>query len=138
MKPSLENLYTEFFNYEKEFETKYDVFIQLSNELQFINYTTPFEQIRANFIKIEPLEERLKKGINELLESQDYQTELTKEIKENFELYLTKKWQYFGNEKYFDNNLEMMFLAINNYAFILSRVYFLTKQKLLNYQVELV
>jgi Zn-dependent protease with chaperone function len=138
LKPSLENLYTEFFNYEKEFETKYDVYIQLSNELQFINYTTPFEQIRANFIKIEPLEERLKKGINELLESQDYQTELTKEMKENFELYLTKKWEYFENEKYFDKNLEMLFFAMNNYAFLLSRGYFLTKQKLLNYQVELV
>ena len=38
--------------------------------MQFINYTTPFEQIRANFIKIEQLEEQLKKGINELLEDQ--------------------------------------------------------------------
>jgi len=137
LKPFLENLYTQFFNCEKEFETKYDVYIQLSNELQFINYTTPFEQIRANFTKIEPLEDRLKKGINELLKRQDYQTELTKGIKENFELYLTKKWQYFGNEKYFDKNLEMLFFTMNNYAFLLSRSYFLTKQKLLNYQVEL-
>lgn len=138
LNPSLEKLYNHFFNYDKEFDVKYDVYIQLSNELQFVNYTTPIEQIRANFIKVEALEERLKKGISEILESQDYQTELTKEIKENFELYLTKKWQYFGNEKYFDKNLEMLFSAMNNYAFLLSRGYFLTKQKLLKYQEELI
>lgn len=138
LNPSLEKLYNHFFNYDKEFDVKYDVYIQLSNELQFVNYTTPFEQIRANFIKVEALEERLKKGISEILESQDYLTEITKEIKENFELYLTKKWQYFGNEKYFDKNLEMLFSAMNNYAFLLSRGYFLTKQKLLKYQEELI
>ncbi len=138
VKSSLEKLYTEFFNYEKEFESKYDVYIQLSNELQFINIITPFEQIKTNFIKIEPLEKQLKKGINELLESQICQPELTKEIKENLELYLTKKWQYFGDEKYFEKNLEILFSAMNNYAFLLSQGYFLTKQKLLNYQVEFV
>jgi Zn-dependent protease with chaperone function len=135
---SLENLYNHFFNYDKEFDAKYDVYIKLSNELHFINYITPFEQIRANFIKIETLEERLKKGITEILESQDYQTEINQEIKENFELYLTKRWQYFGNEKYFDNNLEMLFSAMNNYAFLLSRGYFLIKQKLLKYQEKLI
>ncbi|MFN6945433.1 MAG: M48 family metalloprotease [Cytophagaceae bacterium] len=133
----LENLYNQFFDYDKEFDSKYDIYVKLSNGLQFVNITTPFEQIRENFICIEPLEEKLKKDIRELLENPDYQTELTKEIKENFELYLTKKWQYFENEKYFDNNLETIFTAINNYAFILSRGYFLIKQKLLNYQVEL-
>ncbi len=136
--PSLKQLYNHFFNFDKEFDAKYDVYVQLTNELHFVNYTTPFEQIRANFIKMEALEERLKKGISEILESQVYQTEITKEIKENFELYLTKKWQYFGNEKYFDNNLEMLFSAMNNYAFLLSRGYFLTKQKLLKYQEELI
>jgi len=138
LNPLLENLYIHFFNFDKEFDTKYDVYIQLSIELQFTSYTTPFEQIRANFNKIEPLEKRLKKGITEILESQDYQVELTKEIKENFELYLSKKWQYFGIDTYENDNLQMLFSAVNNYAFLLSRGYFLTKQKLLNYQVELI
>ncbi len=138
LNPSLEQLYNHFFNYDKEFDAKYDVYILLSNELQFVNYTTTFEQIRANFIKVEALEIRLKKGISEILESQYYTTEITKEIKENLELYLTKKWQYFGNEKYFDKNLEILFSAMNNYAFLLSRGYFLTKLKLLKYQEELI
>jgi Zn-dependent protease with chaperone function len=137
LNPSLKDLYNQYFNYDKDFDDKYDVYIQLSNELQFVNYTTPIEQIRANFIKIEPLEYRLKKEIAQILKNEDFQTEITKEIKDNFDLYLTQKLQYFGKEKYFDNNLEILFSVINNYAFLLSRGYFLMKQKLLNYQVEL-
>jgi Zn-dependent protease with chaperone function len=136
--PVLESLYEQFFEYDKEFESKYDIYIKLSNELQFINVITPFDKIRVNFLSIESLEEKLKKGIRELLENPVYQSELTKEIKENFDLYLTKKWQYFGNEKYFESNLEILFTAMNNYAYLTSRGYFLIKQKLLNYQEELI
>jgi len=137
LKPSLDNLLTKYFNYGKEFETKYDVYIQLINKLQFVNHTTPFEQIRSNFDEIKPLEEQLKRGINELLDRQIYQSELTSEIKENFKLYLARTWQYFGMKKYFDDNLEILFTALNNYAFLLSRGYFLTKKNLLKYQVGL-
>lgn len=133
----LEVMYNGFFDFDKIFDTKYEVYTKLSNELQFVSYTTPFEQIRDNFSKIRPLEAKLKSEIIELLENDLYQTEITKEIKENFELYLSKDWKYFGNEKYFDNNLETLFMALNNYAFLLSRGYFLLKKEILNYQGEL-
>lgn len=138
LQPSLEPLYSRFFNFDKEFNAKYDVYVQLSNELNFVNYTTPFKQIEANFIKIAPLEERLKQEITKILESQDYQSEITKEIKENFELYLKEKYKYFGHENYFDYNLEILFTAMNNYASLLSMSYFLLKQKLLKYQEDLI
>lgn len=136
-KLSLENLYQNFFNVDSEFESKYEVYTQLSNELYFINYTTPIEQIKSNFSKVEVLEKQLKKEISEILKNPDYETEITTEIKENLELYLSNPWQYFGNDKYFDENLEILFSAMNNYAFLLSRGFFLTKQKLLSYQEDL-
>ena len=135
--PTLENLYRELFDFDKEFDSKYEPYTKLSNQLQFVNVTTPFDQIRANFIRIKPIEVELKNGIKELLEDSKYQTEITKEIKDNFELYLSKEWQYFDNEKYFDGNLEIIFTAMNNYAFLLSRGYFLLKKELLDYQDEL-
>lgn len=118
-----------FFDYNKIFDTKYELYTKLSDELQFINYTTPFEQIRANFSKLKPLEKKLKSEIRELLKDNLYQTEFTEEIIENFELYLSKDWKYFGNEKYFNDNLEILFTALNNYVFLLSRGYFLLKKK---------
>ncbi len=135
--PNLQRLYEQFFTFDKAFDAKYEIYASLANELQFINYTTPYEQIRANFKRIKPLEDALKKEIRALLENPDYQTELTKDITDNFELYLSKQWQYFGNEKYHDKNLEIIFTAMNDYAFLLSRGYFLIKKKVLKYQSEL-
>ncbi|WP_167342044.1 M48 family metalloprotease [Nonlabens sp. SY33080] len=135
--PELENLYRDFFDFDKEFGTKYEPYIKLSNELQFVELTTPFDQIRSNFARIKPIEVKLKNGIKELLSDNRYQTVITKEIKDNFELYLSKQWQYFGNDKYFDNNLKIIFTAMNNYAFVLSRGYFLLKKRLLDYQKEI-
>ncbi len=130
-------MYSKFFEFDKIFDVKEDVYIKLSNELQFINYTTPFEQIRANFSKIKPLETKLKTEIGELLDNDLYQTEITKEVKENFELYLSKDWRYFGNEKYFDDNLGILLTALNNYAYVISRGYFLIKKEILSYQEKL-
>ncbi|UII24898.1 M48 family metallopeptidase [Fulvivirga maritima] len=135
--PILEYDYKKFFNYDKEFDSKFEPYTKLTNALQFVNQTTPFDGIQANFRRIEPIEAELKNGIKELLADSIYETELTKEIKDNFELYNSKKWQYFGNEKYFDDNLNVLFTALNNYAFLLSKGYFLLKKELLDYQVKL-
>ncbi len=97
----------------------------------------PLNKLKSNFSKVEVLEKQLKKEISEILKHPDYETEITTEIKENLELYLSNPWQYFGNDKYFDENLEILFSAMNNYAFLLSRGFFLTKQKLLSYQEDL-
>ena len=134
----LEALYRRFFDYDKEYNTKFELYTKLSNELQFIELTTPYDQIRANFTRIEAIETNLKKEIKDLLSDSKYQPELTKEINDNFELYLSKQWRYFGNEKYFDDNLDILFTAMNNYAFLLSRGYFLLKKELLDYQDELI
>jgi Zn-dependent protease with chaperone function len=133
----LQKLYEEFFEFDKEFDSKFENQTKLSNELQFVNYTTPFEQIRENFLKIQPYEKILKYDIQEMLDNNNYQSEITKEVRENFELYLSKQWEYFGNEKYYDKNLEIIFTAMNNYVLTLSRGYFLLKKKLLDYQEEI-
>lgn len=133
---TLESLYVQFFQFDNDFNSKYSVYEKLFNGLQFVSVVTPFDEIRTNFLDIEPLEKELKKGILELLESPIYQSELNNELKENFNLYLGKNWQYFANEAYNDSSLEVLYTAMNNYAFLLSRGYFLVKQELLNYQVE--
>lgn len=136
--PTLATLYKAYFNYDKAFDEKYAIYTKLSEELQFINYTTPFDQIRANLHGAANTEKDLKRNIRELLEDPQYQEEITQQIRTNFELYLSKDWEYFGHEKYFDNNLQTLFAAMNNYAFLLSRGYFLLKKNLLNYQATLI
>lgn len=133
----LEKLYNQLFVFEKDTEPQYEIFFQLTNALQFINTELPFDEIRANFLKMELLEEKFKNEIKSMLEDSKYENDITKRVKTIFDLYLSKKWPYFGNEKYFDKNLEILFSALNTYNFLLSRGYFYIKQKLLNYQLEL-
>lgn len=133
----LKEKYKRFFAFEQEFQVKYKIYENLSNELQFINFVTPVEQIQSNFQKIKSLETELKKGISDLLNENLYQAEISEEIKGNFDLYTSKEWQYFGTENYFEKNLEILYNALNNYVFLLSRGYFLLKKDLLNYQEKL-
>lgn len=135
--PTLLNKYAAFFEFDKKFDAKYDVYTKLSEALQFVNYTTPMDQIRANFRAILAVELALKEEIKLLIDHESYQELITTEMKENFEKYLSENLQYFGNEIYFDKNLEILFGAVENYAFLLSRSYFLMKKDLLQYQIEL-
>lgn len=133
----LESLYKDFFEFDKDFVFKYDIYQKLSNELHFVNITTPFEQITANFAKIKPLEESLKSEISKILTDNLYQTEITEEIKQSFELYISKTRKYFSGTDYYSENLNILFTALSNYAYLLSKGYILMKKRILNYQEEL-
>ncbi len=135
--PQLEHLYATIFELDKEWETKYGLYRRLEGNLQFINYSLSIEEIESNFYQIRPLETQLKEGIKAMLDNKTYAEQMTPDIKENFELYLSKKWDYFGRQRYFENNLSILFTALNNYAQMLSKGYFEHKKRLLNYQIEL-
>ncbi len=133
----MKELYSGFFDYDKEYESKIEVFTKLSEKLQFINFTTPFDQIKSNFRNIKPLESKLRDGIEQLLNNDNYTSEITKEMKSAFESYIIGELEYFGHERYLDDNLEVLFTSLNSYGYLLARGYFLKKRELLEYKVSL-
>lgn len=135
--PKLERLYDEFFEFDKTFDSKYDIYVRLLNGLQFVSVTTPYEQIRANLDSIKPLEERLRQEIIPVLSDHIYTTEITQEIKHSLEQYASQTWVYFSGTSYFDESLNILYTAMHNYAYLLSRKYFLLKKAILSYQEEL-
>ena len=134
----LEQLYGKFFELDKIFDSKYDIYIKLLNELQFVSVTTPYEEIKSNFINIKPTEDILKQEINHILLDNIFTTEITHEIKQNLEQYTSKTWEYFGGTIYYDENLNILYTAMHNYAYLLSKKYFLMKKAILIYQEELI
>ena len=84
-----------------------------------------------------PSENTLKGAIQELLSDKKFESEITDELKESFDLYLSKEWQYFEHDQYIDKNFEVLFSAMNNFYFVLSKGYFRLKKQLLTYQDEL-
>ena len=134
----LEQLYCKFFEFDKIFDSKYDIYVKLLNELQFVSVTTPYEEIKSNFRKIKPTEDILKQEINHILFDPVFTVEITPEIKQNLEQYISKSWDYFYGTTYDDENLNILYTAMHNYAYLLSRKYFLMKKAILIYQEELI
>ena len=134
----MKNIYSKLLEYEEKYNSKFELFAKLSEKLQFVNFTTPFDQIKSNFKGIKSLESELKEGIKQVLDSNIYTTEITKEMQDNFESYISEELEYFGYERYFDRNLEILFTSLNNYGYLLSRGYFLYKKELLDYKVSVI
>lgn len=136
--PKLKEMYKSFFAFNTEFEAKIKRFQALLDAFKFLGYTTNLETITDSFSKIKPQEAAVKKEISAVLEDALYQSEITKEMKENLALYLSKEWSYVGYDTLNETNLNMLFTAVNNYAFLLFRGFFLVKKELLQYQAALV
>lgn len=135
---NLVQYYRSFFAFDKEFDTKNNLYVRMYNGLQFISATTPYEVIKHNLQKIKQDEDILKQEIKEMLNERILQPEITPAIRENFEKYITEEWIYFDGQVYLDDNLSILFGAINNYSHLLSRKYFLIKKELLDYQESLI
>jgi len=135
---TLEKLYIEFFEFDKNFDSKYGIYTNLINRLQFVSLTTPFDKIKSNFKEIEPDEALLKSELNLLLLDSLLKNEITLELKEKLAQFSSAKLDYFGGVSYDEENLDLLFSAINTYAYLLSRKYFIMKRNLLSYQEELI
>ncbi|NHF57805.1 M48 family metalloprotease [Flavobacteriaceae bacterium TP-CH-4] len=134
----LSSMYLDFFSFDEAYDEKIRIYTELSEKLQFINFVTPIEEIKDNLNRCRPFEKKLKAELGLLLDDTHYAPELTGEIKRNLELFLSKEWPYFSGEAYLDDNLTILFTALNNYAYLLSRGYFLHKKKLIDYQISLI
>lgn len=135
---TLEKLYQELDAYDQLYEKQYSVYAEFSERLGFVNEVLSFDKIRKNFLDLKPLEAQLKNGIRAVMESKIYKAEITEDMLSNFNLYLSRDWEYFGHESYFEERLSMLVMAKNDYAYLLSQGYFLLKKELLAFQENLV
>jgi Zn-dependent protease with chaperone function len=136
--PKLEQLYRDFFAFEASFDPRYEAYSDLATSLQFVQVVTPIEQIKQHMEDIKPLEVTLKERIHEFLNDAGNRVILTEEERDRFDTYTAKEWRYFDGENYENDALEVLYSAMNQYSALLSREYFLRKQEILRYQLELV
>jgi len=133
----LGKLYAESFEYDKELGANLEIYLNLKNDLHFVSIETPSEQIMANFEKIKPREQILKKEMEKLLKDELLTVDMNPEMRENLEKYVSKLWEYFGVTIYLDDNLNVLSSALGNYGFLITKKLFLLKKRILVYQEEL-
>lgn len=131
----LKEKYINFFKHDTEYDNKVALYNKIGEATAFISVVTPFEQIRANLKALLSIELELKTQIKLLTDDETLMNDITQQSKENFKKYLSKEWEYFNGESYNDDNLQILFVAANEYNYLLSRKYILTKLDLLNYQI---
>ncbi len=134
----LKSLYSAFLAFDKDYDSKFNIYNEMHQKLSFIELTTEIDEINSNFRSLKGHENILKNQIKELLLSPAYLEIISKDAKESFDLYLSKDWIYFGTDQYFNESLEVLFSAINHYANSMSEIYRHKKRNLLKYQAELV
>ena len=61
-------------------------------DLEFVNVTTPFENIKDNFKKLKPKEEELKAEINQLLADDLFLNDLAKDTRQELSKYTSSSW----------------------------------------------
>ena len=135
--PGLASIYQEFFTFDHYYDQKLAIYMQMLEATQFIHKITPIKEIKTNFLKLQPLEQTLKESIRELLADEMFEQEITEEVKETFDQYLSKDWPYFEQDQYFDDQLELLFSVMGTFYYVLSDRYFRFKKQLLVYQEEL-
>lgn len=134
----LVDLYEDFFKYKPLFKDKIRICSALTINLTLLDYKAPFDEFMADLQEIEAAELKFRSELKELLENATYEEEITKEVKDHFELYLSQKWTYFEEGERYEDNLDVLITAIYNYVDILSNKVLFLKRNLLDYQMELI
>jgi len=133
----LRQMYMDFFSFDKAFDEKNELYKEMMSALQFVEVTTPFDQIVRNFEQLQPREQLLKEGICQLLEDPFLTAELKGPFRSDLRKFVSDNWIYFEGKVYNDDALRLLFDSLHGYSFLISRKYFLMKKHLLNYQQEL-
>lgn len=133
----LHGLYTRFFDYEKQYHADFEQYRNLSDSLQFTNVSTQSDQIQDNFQNVEAREAAIKIKMRKLLEHPALKKEITSDVKEIFDYYLTFKLTYFENGAYREETLHHLFTALNYYVYLMGRIFFIYKREILDYQASM-
>jgi len=131
------NAYSAFVNYDKSYEKKFKLYTELSNAFAFISITTPFDQIKKNFKNHLSLESQLKEEVKQILSNPLLETDINEQARKDLEHYLNNELIYFSNNEYRNDNLQILFFAINSYQYYIARNYFLLKKMLLDLMSQL-
>ena len=138
-KPSLlGKYYSELMDLDKEVQENLKLIRELKAKLEFTSYNTPFVKIQTNFREIKKDELLLKGKVSKLLIDNRFDDIISSDLRVVFEQYLSKDWEYFGNETYFQDNLNLLFNSLDGFSNLQTMLGFSMKKGILIYQESLV
>jgi len=133
----LEKYYETYFYFVNEDKSNLQIYLDLIDSMQFIFRIHSFNQIRIKLEEMQGKENIFRERMKKLLSDENYQSILTTEQKEKFTKYLAKDWSYFNEQKYDQEELNILQEAIFQFYELCSRAPFYALKKLLDFQIEI-
>ena len=109
----------------------------MSNATSFISKSIKKNKIEDNLEIMESKEKQFRKSIKKLLKDKLYANQISDDIKQNLENYISKKWQYYDSFNYNNESLNALYLAIDSYGICIANTVFVIKKKLLDFKINL-
>lgn len=133
-------LYYDFSGYESQIDENIVFYNSLLEKTTFIMQQTPFDIIAKNLLLLKSDEKKLKNKLKDLLKSEILIGDLDSSTIDKLNTYINNELPYFNIEtqRYNDENLELLFGAIQ-YLYLLNNIkHFNHKKELLDFQASLV
>lgn len=128
--------YQTFLEFDKTYDEALSIYNKVADETSFIQFTTPFAEIRENLLKFARTESQLKIQMGNLL-ALPY-VKIDAALKEKLDAYLSKHALiYFAGNSYNDDELDILFGAANAFKEMLYQNYFEVKKSLLEEMARL-
>lgn len=130
-------MHKDFYTLLNSYERRNELYGKLVESTSFIQETTPFDTIATNLVDLQQHEKKLKEEMHLLLQDPLHLAQITNEIRESFEKYLSQEWIYFNKPNYNNDALDVLFGALRNYHTVITHTCFKYKKSLLDYQAGL-
>lgn len=125
--------YQHLFKAADSFDKMRSFHLHISSATDFFHEKTRYEAIEEHILSLKNFENDLKKYIRELAKNEQVQPEITEDVWTNLKYYASSDLVYFRNQKYDSVNVNILLTAISNFHYLTSKLFFLEKQKFLNY-----
>lgn len=129
--------YSQYMSVADFFETQIKSHGDLLNASLFMSETTPFETIRQKMMDVKDLEVRFKELFLDIIDSVDYASLITSEMKERSLEYLKANFIYFAGTLYFEDQVKSLFAALDDFAYLITEYHFKAKKDLLVFEANL-
>lgn len=129
--------YTEYIRIAERFDAQIKGHGDLLRVSAFMSQTTPFETIKQNLMDVKDMEVRFKELFLDIIESVDYESLITPEMKERSLEYIKANFVYFAGTLYFDHQVKLLFAALDDFAYLTAEYHFKAKKDLLVYEVNM-
>ncbi len=129
--------YETYFYFVSEDKSNLQIYLDLIDSMQFIYRIHSFNQIRIKLEEMQSKESVFRERMKKLLDDENYQSILTTEQKEKFTKYLENDWSYFDEQKYNQEELNILQEAIFQFYELCSRAPFYALKKMLDIQIEI-